>query len=292
MGWRQFVMHLEQLEPERIEEILGRHGALAVTLTDAADEPVLEPAPGETPLWGQTRITGLFPIDADFDALTLDLLASLGVERLPDYWLEDLADREWEREWERDFQPMRFGRRLWVCPSGHEVSDLDAVVIRLDPGLAFGTGTHPTTALCLAFLDSENMEGRRMLDYGCGSGVLAIAAVLLGAASATGVDIDPQALVAAGSNSVANGVGGRLALLPGNADCGSAYDVVVANILARPLIDMAPRLAASIAPGGRLALSGILTNQADAVQAAYEAWIDFDPPRSSDDWVLLTGTKQ
>jgi ribosomal protein L11 methyltransferase len=270
MGWRQFVMHLEQLEPERVEEILDRHGALAVTLTDAADEPVLEPAPGETPLWGQTRITGLFSIDADFDALALDLLASLGV----------------------DFRPMRFGRRLWVCPSGHEVSDLNAVVIRLDPGLAFGTGTHPTTALCLAFLDSESLEGRRVLDYGCGSGVLAIAALLLGAASATGVDIDPQALVAADSNAVANGVGGRLALLPGGADCGTGYDVVVANILARPLIEMAPRLVASIAPGGRLALSGILTNQAGAVQAAYDAWIDFDPPRGSDDWVLLTGTKQ
>ena len=292
MGWRQFVMHLEQLEPERVEEILGRHGALAVTLTDVADEPVLEPAPGETPLWKQTRITALFSIDVDLDALALDLLASLRVKKLPEYRIEDLADREWEREWMRDFRPMRFGKRLWVCPSGHEVSDLGAVVIRLDPGLAFGTGTHPTTALCLAFLDSETLEGRRVLDYGCGSGVLAIAALLLGAASATGVDIDPQALLAASSNAVANGVGGRLALLPGSADCGSGYDLVVANILARPLIEMAPRLAASIAPGGRLALSGILTKQAGAVQAAYETRIAFDPPRSSDDWVLLTGTKQ
>jgi len=284
-------MNLEQLEPERVEEILDRHGALAVTLTDAADEPVLEPAPGETPLWGQTRITGLFPLDADLDALTLDLLASLGVERLPEHRIEALADREWEREWLRDFRPMRFGQRLWVCPSGHEVADPAAVVVRLDPGLAFGTGTHPTTALCLAFLDSENLQGRRVLDYGCGSGVLAIAALLLGAASATGVDIDPQALIAANSNAAGNGVGSRLALRPGSADCGSGYDIVVANILAGPLVEMAPRLAACIAPGGRLALSGILTSQADAVQAAYETWIDFEPPRGSDDWVLLAGTK-
>jgi len=292
MEWRQFVMHLERLEPDRVEEILARHGALAVTLSDAADDPVLEPAPGETPLWGDTRITGLFEVGFDLDALERDLLTSLNLERLPEHRVETLADRDWEREWLRDFRPMRFGRRLWVCPSGFEIEDADAIVLRLDPGLAFGTGTHPTTALCLEWLDSIELDSRRVLDFGCGSGILAIAALRLGAGTATGVDIDPQALTATSKNAEANGVSERLVALPGGVDCGAGYDVVLANILAGPLVDLAATLAARLARGGRLALSGILTAQADTVRAAYEPWVRFDPPRSSADWTLLTGVKR
>ncbi|MDH4107729.1 MAG: 50S ribosomal protein L11 methyltransferase [Gammaproteobacteria bacterium] len=292
MEWRQLVMNLEKLEPERVEEIFERHGALAITLSDAADEPVLEPAPGETPLWGRTRITGLFAAEADLEALARDLQRSLTLDTLPEYRIEALADRAWEREWLRDFQPMRFGRRLWVCPSGHTVADRNAVVLHLDPGLAFGTGTHPTTALCLAQLDAADLAGKRVLDFGCGSGILAIAALLLGADTATGVDVDPQALLATRDNAAANGVAARLAVLPASADAGSGYDLVVANILAGPLVELASTLVAGLARGGRLLLSGILTTQVDQVRAVYEAWIDFDPPAVSAEWALLSGIKR
>src|SRR5690606_7831331 len=166
MEWRQFVMNLESLSPEKVEEVLLRHGALAVTFTDAGNNPVLEPAPGETPLWNDVRITGLFSQSVDVDLLRADLLESLSVTHLPDHSIETLPDRVWEREWLRDFRPMRFGRRLWVCPGEFDVVEEDAVVVRLDPGLAFGTGTHPTTALCLEWLDGLDLRGKRVLDYG------------------------------------------------------------------------------------------------------------------------------
>ena len=205
MNWQQFVMDLDGLDADAVEMVLERHGAQSVTLTDAGDRPVLEPAPGETPLWSQSRITGLFAADADIDALIGDIETTFQIDRCPEHRVETIADRAWEREWLKDFGPMQFGRRLWVLPGDAAAPD-DAVTVRLDPGLAFGTGTHPTTALCLEWLDRLKLEGRTVLDYGCGSGILAIAALKLGAASAVAMDIDPQAVLATKDNATNNGV--------------------------------------------------------------------------------------
>ena len=290
MAFRQFVMDLEFLEPDRVEELLSRHGALSISLCDAGDDPVLEPGPGETPLWGQTSIAGLFDADADLDALADDMRRSLGLERLPNARIERLRDRDWEREWLENFGPMRFGRRLWVCPNNAEVEADAAVVVRLDPGLAFGTGTHATTALCLEWLDSLDLLGRRVLDVGCGSGILTIGALLLGASSATALDRDPQALSATKQNAAANGVVDRLMTVASIDDVAGQFDVVIANILAQPLIDMAAAVSTRVRD--RLALSGILTDQVDAVAAAYADRISFEPPNIRDGWACLVGTRR
>ena len=291
MEWRQFVMELGSLEPERVEAVLARNGACAVTLSDAADDPVLEPAPGETPLWSSTRITGLFDADADFAALRADLKADFSLTALPPNRVEALAEREWEREWLKDFRPMRFGRRLWIAPMEQPVDASGAVVVRLDPGLAFGTGTHPTTALCLEWLDSLDLEGKRVLDYGCGSGILAIAALKLGATAASCVDIDPQALLATRQNAVVNGVADKIATFEDAGGIDSAFDVVLANILASTLIERADEIAGKVGTGGAIALSGILHEQAAEVIAAYRPHVNLDLATVRDDWALLTGAR-
>lgn len=296
MDWCQFVMNLDSLDPATVEDAFSRLGAHSVTLTDAGDDPVLEPGPGETPLWSNTTITGLFPGDADMAAFRSGLQAELGLAELPQHRIEELADREWEREWLRDFGPMRFGERLWICPTGSKVDASGAVVVKLDPGLAFGTGTHPTTALCLEWLDSLDLTGKTLLDYGCGSGVLAIAGLKLGCAAATAMDIDPQAVVATQQNASENAVEKNL-LVTGDPDgIEGQFDVVVANILAGPLAQFADSITSRLARGGMLALSGVLCEQADKVMAAYKAWIEFEEPefREQDGqvWSRLTGWKR
>lgn len=296
MDWQQFVMNLEALNPASVEEILIRHGAQSVTYSDAGDVPVLEPGPGETPLWNTTCITGLFDAGVDMDAVLADLRASLALDQLPDHRLETLADREWEREWLRDFGPMRFGVRLWVCPTGSEPDRSDAVVVRLDPGLAFGTGTHATTAMCLEWLDSIELQGRAVLDYGCGSGVLAIAALKLGCAHAHAMDIDVQAITATRENAAQNWVQERLTVSTSPDDIEGRFDVVIANILAGPLVELAESVSDRVRPGGQLALSGILSEQAADVIAAYAPHIDFDNPefreQDGQTWTRLTGRKR
>lgn len=291
MQWRQFVMNLESFEPDRVEEIMQRHGAQSVTLTDAGDNPVLEPAPGETPLWTDTRVTALFRADADFAALRRDLRQSLHLEKLPLHHIEELEDRVWEREWLRDFGPMQFGRRLWVVPGEAEIESPDAIVIRLDPGLAFGTGTHATTALCLQWLEQIDLNGKTVLDFGCGSGILSVAALKLGAAWVNAVDIDLQAVTATRQNAARNGVSD--ALLAGTAveENTPQFDVVVANILAGTLSDYAEFICTRLKSGGLLALSGILSEQAESVANDYRQQIDFTPAIVQDNWARLAGTK-
>jgi ribosomal protein L11 methyltransferase len=296
MEWQQFVMNLETLNPASVEEVLIRHGAQSVTFSDAGDVPVLEPGPGETPLWNNTRISGLFGPGVDVAGLLADLRSSLAVEQLPDHRLETLADRDWEREWLRDFGPMRFGRRLWVCPAGSEPDQSDAVIVRLDPGLAFGTGTHATTAMCLEWLDTIELQGRTMLDYGCGSGVLAIAALKLGCEHAQAMDIDVQAVTATVENAAQNKIGEKLTVSSSDADIEGQFDVVVANILAGPLVELAGSISERVRAGGRLALSGILSEQAAEVIDAYAPWVDLDEPefrrQDGQTWVRLTGRKR
>ncbi len=289
-------MQLESLSPAAVEEIFARHGACSITLSDGGDDPVLEPGIGETPLWPKTFITALLPEDADTDSLRADLLHGLGLAQLPEHRVERLGDRAWEREWLRDFRPMRFGRRLWVCPGDQGVPAADAVVIRLDPGLAFGTGTHATTALCLEWLDALDLRTRTLLDVGCGSGVLAIAGLKLGCRAATATDIDPQALLATRENARRNDVGSRLQIVESLADVDATFDVVVANILAGPLIDMADSIARRLAETGTLGMSGVLSTQVDDVLAAFEPWVRFDPPvlreQDGQTWSRLTGTRR
>jgi ribosomal protein L11 methyltransferase len=295
MEWRQFVMDLGSLNPDRVEEVFTRHGAQAVSLCDAGDYPVLIPAADETPLWPDSRITGLFASGADMNALKADLLRSFQLGALPEHHIEELADRPWEREWLKDFRPMCFGARLWVSPDAFDVDADDALVVRLDPGLAFGTGTHPSTALCLRWLDGLDLQGLRVLDFGCGSGILAIAALGLGAASATAVDTDPQAIRATLENARKNGIGDDLFVTQDVAEVCRSFDIVVANILAEPLVQNAKEICDRVAPGGSLALSGILAEQAESVIEAYRDRIDFEQPfldRSSDQtWVRLVGKR-
>jgi ribosomal protein L11 methyltransferase len=240
-------------------------------------------------------MTGLFSPDADLGALRADLLQSLSIADLPAHEVVVLADRAWEREWCKDFGPMQFGSRLWICPGDSSIDHQDAVVVKLDPGLAFGTGTHASTALCLDWLDGLNLHGSTMLDYGCGSGVLAIAALLLGSDSAVAMDIDPQAVVATQNNAARNSVDGQLTVVGCAQEIEGTFDVVVANILANPLIELARPIAERVNGGCVLALSGILSEQVDQVLEAYRPWIEFDEPvtreQDAHSWVRLTGRR-
>lgn len=291
MEWRQFYMQLESLDTERVEQALMANGALAISLTDAGDDPILEPAPGDTPLWTDTRVCALFAADTDFRRLRRELCHELEIESLPDNYVETLADRAWEREWMKDFRPMRFGRRLWVCPTDMQVDATDALVIKLDPGLAFGTGTHPTTALCLTWIEKHDFCDRRALDLGCGSGILTIAALKLGAAHVDAIDIDLQALAATRQNADRNGVGDRVQTDVEVHSANGLYDVVIANILAGTLTDLADRIVGALKPGGSLVLSGILTEQAASVAGVYRDFIKFDAPAHLEGWTRLSGTR-
>ena len=286
----QLTLDIGSRNPEPFEDVLFGLGAVSVTLEDAADDPVLEPAPGATPLWPTVLVKALFDAEADRDAIAQALASAVADSPPPRF--EAVPDRAWEREWLKDFRPMRFGRRLWVCPGGMPADGPDAVRIELDPGLAFGTGTHPTTASCLEWLDGHDVAGRQVVDYGCGSGILAIAAARLGAAAVHAMDIDPQALIATHDNAVRNGVRERMTLAaePGLEPGGA--DVLLANILAGPLVELAPRFAQALRPGGALALSGLLADQAAAVTAAYRPWFDIAIAATRDGWVLLAGRRR
>jgi ribosomal protein L11 methyltransferase len=286
----QLTIDVGQREPAPYEDALFELGAVAVTLEDAADDPVLEPGPGETPLWPTVVVKALFDPDTDAAALARALAAAL--PDVPPPRIEVLADRAWERVWLEDFRPMRFGRRLWVCPGGLPAGSPDAVRIELDPGLAFGTGTHPTTALCLEWLDGQELAGCSVVDYGCGSGILAVAAAKLGATHVVAVDIDPQALIATRDNAARNGVAGRVTVTGEPALAPRCADVLLANILAGPLVDLAPRLAEALIAGGRLALSGLLPEQADAVTAAYRPWFHIETITTRDGWVLVSARRR
>ncbi len=295
MPWLQISFTVEQDQAPLLEAALENAGALAVTLGDAGDDPQLEPPPGTMPLWDGVRLTALFDDDAAGRAQVAALAATLGSEALTPPVIERIEDRPWERVWLDEFAPTRFGRRLWVCPRGQRPDPVqtgpETVIVELDPGLAFGTGHHATTALCLEWLDTADLSGKTVLDYGCGSGILAIAALRLGAALAIAVDHDPQALEATRDNAAGNSVADRLEVYtPGDLPALTA-DVLVANILAGPLVELAPRLGELVAPGGSLALSGILEGQAAAVASAYSPDFDLAPPQLRDDWTLIAGRR-
>lgn len=294
--WVQLKVHCLATQVEATEDALLSLGALSVTLQDDADQPILEPELGTTPVWDNTLVIGLFDAESDTNALKsafLPAFASEGGPGSPDCHIELLEDKDWIRAWMDDYHPMQFGPRLWVCPSWREPEDASAVNLMLDPGLAFGTGTHPTTALCLSWLDQSIQGDEYVIDYGCGSGILGIAALLLGASHMTGVDIDPQALLATRDNATRNQISPDVyqVYLPEKTPS-APCDVLIANILAGPLKSLADTLAALIKPHGKIALSGLLAAQADDVSAHYSQWFVMEAPRQQGDWVILTGTKR
>ena len=294
MPWIQVRLDTTSDHAEILEDLLLEAGACAVTLQDAKDQPVYEPELGTTPLWQNTVVVGLFDAQTRTDELIPFLETNAGLEPFPHYKIELVEDKDWEREWMTHFHPMQFGQRLWVCPSWKEVPDPNAINLMLDPGLAFGTGTHPTTALCLRWLDQQDqLNEKEIIDYGCGSGILAIAALLLGARSAVGVDLDPQALEATIENARRNHISaGKLAVfLPGDEPDEQA-DVVLANILAGPLTQLAGKLAGLTRTGGSIALSGILAEQADDIVQTYEQWFIMDDPITFDGWAMLSGKRR
>lgn len=292
MPWLQVRLAITPEQAQTYEDALLEVGAVSVTFMDAEDQPIFEPDLGTTPLWSHTHLLALFEADTDETALIAHLQLLCGGS-LPEHHVERIEDQDWERSWMDNFQPMRFGRRLWIVPSWHAAPEPDAVNLLLDPGLAFGTGTHPTTALCLEWLDGQTLDNCSVLDFGCGSGILAIAALLLGAPQAVGTDIDPQALEASRDNASRNGIDpARFPVyLPADLPQQPA-DVVVANILAGPLVSLAPQITALVKGGGRLALSGILAEQAEEVRAAYDGAFDLDPTATKDGWVRISGVKR
>jgi ribosomal protein L11 methyltransferase len=291
VAWVQFRLETSSALAPLCEDELISQGAAAVTLQDNADQPLFDLGLEEPTLWSETRVTGLFPAHTDTQALWQSLPAEVQQQCL--HRTEILEDKDWEREWMRDYHAMQFGSGLWICPSWETPPDPGAANIMLDPGLAFGTGTHPTTAMCLSFLSGLGLSGKTVIDYGCGSGVLAIATLLLGAEHALGVDTDPMAILASRENADRNRIAvERLEVaLPAQADPARQADLVIANILAGPLCELAPALIGHLKPGGQLLLSGILQEQAEELFRAYAPEVTLEQVSQQDGWVALAGTR-
>ncbi|MGH8559803.1 MAG: 50S ribosomal protein L11 methyltransferase [Methylococcales bacterium] len=289
--WHRISVIGSDRSSESVAEVFTALGASSVTFTDAADQPLYEPPLDSHPLWHQTRIVALFENPVELEAVRESVSNALPGAALGNWNLEILADRVWEREWMDHFKPMQFGKRLRVYPSHQPPPDPAAVNLLLDPGLAFGTGAHPTTALCLEWLADNDLHELRIMDYGCGSGILAVAAILLGAINAIAVDIDEQALMATAANALNNGVVDRIICRFPAQIVNETVDIVIANILAKPLEELAPVLSGCVVPGGKLVLSGFFVEQIDAILDAYRDFI-FAPPAIRENWVRLDGNKE
>ncbi|HIG40094.1 MAG: 50S ribosomal protein L11 methyltransferase [bacterium] len=285
MDWKSLAVRTDSGHLRGLEDLFWRTGAVSVTLVDAQDNPIFEPGPGEIPVWDKVTATGLYEEKIDVEVIRQSMKEA-GFELL---YVESLGDRVWEREWLTRFKPMQFGQRLWVCPTGHKVSESGAVVMGLDPGLAFGTGTHATTKMCLEWLDRSIKPGMKVVDFGSGSGILGIASLLLGASSVVAVDNDPQALVASRDNAKRNAVDSRLQVCLPSDIKPEKFDVVVANILAQPLIDLAGQLIDMMKPQANLLLSGIMESQSNSVKQAYP--LQFVGEEIDDGWVCLHARK-
>lgn len=292
MAWIQIRINANADNAELISDLLMDTGSASVTYVDAKDTPIYEPKLGTVQLWADTTVIGLYDANHDMDSVVETLKAEATLADQLVYKIEQLEDKDWEREWMDNFHAMQFGKRLWICPSWRESPDPDAVNVLLDPGLAFGTGTHPTTALCLEWLDGLDIEGKTVIDFGCGSGILAIAALKLGAKAAIGIDIDPQAILASEENARRNGVEDKLTLyLAGQQPETLKSEVVVANILAGPLRELAPQICTLLADNGELCLSGVLAQQAPSVCDAYQDEVSLEPVVEREEWCRISGMK-
>jgi len=293
MAWWQLSVQCSASELEHVESLLLELGALSISLTDAKDQPLYEPLPGNTPVWDESIVTGMFDASQAPEALYQQL-----VSRLPEHLVSSvrqsvLEDQDWVQAYRDHYFPIQCSEKLWIVPSWHEAPEPDAVNIVLDPGLAFGTGGHPTTALCLSWLSNQNMEGLSIIDYGCGSGILAIAAHKLGAGSIVGVDIDPQALTASRDNANRNQIEpGQFSLFLPAQMPDNKVDLLIANILSGPLVELSDQLAELVKPGGKILLSGILQQQENTIQSAYQPYFDLNPVCAREDWIRVTGTRR
>lgn len=291
MQWIQLIILSSRQDSHEIESALIALNSLSVTIQDAADQPILEPAVGETPLWDQCIVTALFPTTVDTQEINLQFYAS--ILSSPQIRWEQLEDKDWSQEWKKHFNPLKCGDRLWICPSWIDPPDPAGVNLSLDPGLAFGTGSHPTTHLCLRWLDKQDLNGKTIIDYGCGSGILGIAALLLGAKQVIAVDNDPQALLASRDNAQRNNIADHqlITYLPNEVPDDIQAEVVVANILAAPLIELAHKLCAMTMANGLLCLAGLLDRQIDAVSAPYSTEFTFFAPAIESEWAQLSAQK-
>lgn len=291
MAWQQLKINIKAEHAEALGDMLSANKAQAVTFVDAKDTPMYEPKPGEVLLWPDTQVIGLFDASDDLSPV-IDRLSKAKILRDEFvYVVDQLEDKDWEREWMDNFHPMQFGKRLWICPSWLEAPDPNAVNILLDPGLAFGTGTHPTTSLCLQWLDGVDLAGKTVVDFGCGSGILAIAALMLGAKEVIGIDIDPQALQASVDNATRNNVQDRLSVYLPKDQPKIAADLVMANILAGPLKELSDVITQYCKVGGSLIMSGILEEQALSVISHYESKFSFTPITQQQEWVRLSAIR-
>jgi len=291
MQWLQLLIDVPRERSAILEDAIIECGAVSVTLEDAADQPIFAPGVGERPLWDNCTIKALFPATTDTDQIILQL--SNAIQPAVTARWELLQDKDWTQEWKKYFQPLKCGDRLWICPSWIEAPEPDAINLSLDPGMAFGTGSHPTTHLCLRWLDKQDLVGKTIIDYGCGSGILGIAALLLGAEKVIAVDIDPQALLASRDNAQRNNIADDklVTYLPDEVPTELRADVMLANILASPLIQLAPTISDLTAQGGILCLSGLLESQIDYVCAPYLQYFDFSAPAIESDWTQLSAQK-
>jgi ribosomal protein L11 methyltransferase len=292
MAWLSIRLSLPAARVDAVSDLLLAAGALSIALRDAGDAPVLEPAPGETPLWPHAELEALFPLDADLGNVRAQLVGELGSELgSAELDVRFVEDADWSQTWRDHAVRYCFGDRLWVVPRDADPPHAATAVLRLDPGMAFGTGGHATTALCLDWLASHEIEGCSVVDYGAGSGILGIAALLLGAANVVAVDHDEQARLATHANATYNGIGtDRLRVIAPDELATMSHDLVLANILAVPLMTLAPRLTELVKPGGVLVMSGMLVRQLDDVLACYPEF-DFAPARTRDDWIMVEGTR-
>jgi len=291
MPWLQLIIPTNDTDADQLSDALMEQGAVSVTLQDMQDQPMLEPAVGTTPMWSQTHAVGLFDASQDLKQVIKNVEQQLR-KKIPDWKGEQLEDKDWVRAWMDDFKPMLFGEKLWVVPSTFEPPQPDAVNILLDPGLAFGTGTHPTTSMCLEWLDANPPTGKDIIDFGCGSGILAIAAILLGAKHAKAIDLDPQALIATRDNAEKNNVSSNIDIYLPHDFSNQQTPLLLANILASPLIELAPYFADLTLPQGNIVLSGILAEQAEGVLAAYRTNFNIQIWKQQGDWICLAGVRK
>ncbi|MGB1327361.1 MAG: 50S ribosomal protein L11 methyltransferase [Porticoccaceae bacterium] len=290
--WIHLNIEASPQQIEHIEDAVLEAGAVSVTLQDAADQPILEPGVGETPLWDSCILTALFPASIDTHTTEQQIQSNLPFSMRSSWDL--VEDKDWSQEWKKHFKPIACSDgRLWICPSWIDAPEPDAVNLRLDPGLAFGTGSHPTTMLCLNWLEKQTVEGKTLIDFGCGSGILGIAALLLGAEKVWAIDNDPQALLASRDNAQRNGIKDNrlITLLPEQIPAEAKADIMLANILAKPLIDLAQQISELTLSQGQLCLSGILSHQVDQVSGAYIDQFTFASPVIDDNWVQLSAVK-
>jgi ribosomal protein L11 methyltransferase len=293
MDWQQVSVTCQSAQLAEVEDLLLELGALSISLRDAGDEPIYEPLPGDTPVWSESVVTATFAGDCDSESITQMLAARLPAGLAGSIACDSFRDRDWEQAYRQHFRPIQCAPELWIVPSWTEPPDPGATIVRLDPGLAFGTGGHPTTALCLAWLAEQRLEGLELVDFGCGSGILAIAAIKLGAKRVLAVDIDPQALDACQSNMAMNAIEpDRIPTCLPEELGAVTVDLLMANILAGPLLELAQRFAGLVRPGGKILLSGILRSQQEEIQSAYNRFFEMEPARQRDEWVCLGGQRR